>query len=82
MRGPVGATVPAGSPLALQPDLTGLPEASYYRLEMVDAVGNPVWSGTTKQTGAPALKAGEYYVRVYSPEGKLLREYGLQAQPR
>ena len=69
---------PAGKPLALDPDLTGLPVAPSYKLEMVDSAGKPVWKGATPGASAPPVPAGLYFVRVYSAAGELLREYGLE----
>jgi hypothetical protein len=68
----------------LHPDLTGLAEASSYRLEIVDLTGRPVRQGTLaraqKAVKVPGLAAGLYFVRVYPPSGELQREYGLQIQ--
>jgi hypothetical protein len=68
---------PAGVPLALQPDLTGLPPFNSYRLEMVDQSGRNVWKGTFPGLPATAETAGIYFVRISSPAGELLREYAL-----
>ena len=77
-----GSSAPAGRELMLHPDLTGLADASSYRLEIVDQTGRPVRQGTMAraQNGirVPGLGAGLYFVRVYLPAGELLREYGLQ----
>ena len=66
----------------LQPDLTGLAARSSYRLEIVDQTGHALRQATLvpAQAGVsvPGLDAGQYFVRVYLPEGELLREYGLQ----
>jgi hypothetical protein len=79
-----GSSAPAGRQLMLHPDLTGLAEASSYRLEIVDSTGRPVRQGTLARTQDgikfPGLGAGLYFVRVYLPAGELLREYGLQVQ--
>lgn len=79
-----GMGAPAGRELMLHPDLTGLPESSSYRLEIVDQSGHMVRQGKigVSQSGirVPALHAGLYFVRVYLPAGALLREYGLQIQ--
>ncbi len=76
------AQAPAGVPLALQLDLTGLPAAASYRVEIVDRFGKQVWAGNSPGHPATALLAGVYYVRIYSPAGALLREYGLEINPR
>lgn len=79
-----GSSAPAGRELMLHPDLTGLAEATSYRLEIVDRMGHPVRQGTLAraQDGIrfPGLGAGQYFVRVYLPAGELLREYGLEIQ--
>jgi hypothetical protein len=78
----VGGSAPAARELMLHPDLTGLTESSSYRLEIVDAAGHAVRQTTlvSAQSGikVPGLRAGLYFVRVYLPEGELLREYGLE----
>jgi len=84
MRGAaMGAKVTAQRPLLLIPDLTGLPAFPSYRLPVVDAVGKPLFTGevtaadpTKKVTG---VTTGIYFVRLSSPAGELLREYGLEA---
>jgi hypothetical protein len=76
-----GAQAPAGTPLNLQPDLNGLPPFEKYGLELVDQQGQAVWEGSVKAGGtaiAPGQSAGSWFVRVYSPDRKLLREYGLR----
>jgi hypothetical protein len=79
-----GIGAPEGRELMLQPDLTGLPESSSYRLEIVDQLGHMVRQGkigrSQSGTRVPGLGAGLYFVRVYLPAGALLREYGLQIQ--
>lgn len=81
MRGVApGSQAPAGRPLSFQADLSGLPAASSYRLELVDRVGRGIWKGTTGGATVPALQPGMYFMRVYSGGGELLREYGLEVQ--
>ena len=79
--GPAAVPPPAANSCFV-PDLTGLPDASSYRLEIVDQTGRPVRQGTIAraQDGdrVPGLTAGPYFVRVYLPAGELLREYGLE----
>ena len=78
------AAAPAGRPLTVVLDLTGLQQFSEYKLEVVRAAGSPVFQAS----GAPqgnrlqatlfrGLAAGAYFVRVYASTGELLREYAL-----
>jgi hypothetical protein len=69
---------PAATPLALQPDLSGLPMLPSYRLEVVDAAGAHLWKGAYPGPATPKLRPGVYFVRLYSPGGDLYREYGLE----
>jgi hypothetical protein len=75
-------SVPAGSPLWLHPDLTGLAPAPSYRLEVVDHNGKQIWNGVLAAseggTRIPPQRAGAYYVRMYATTGEILREYGLE----
>ncbi len=79
-----GSSAPPARELMLHPDLTGLAEASSYRLEIVDLTGHTVRQGTLtrSQNGiqVAGLGAGLYFVRLYLPAGELLREYGLRIQ--
>jgi hypothetical protein len=80
-RGPgVEIQAPASRPLALTPNLTGLPELPSYRLEVVDANGKRMWQGLYPGPAAPALRPGLYFVRLYSTAGELYREYGLEVR--
>ncbi len=76
----IEARAPAGRPLLLRLDLTGLPVWSSYRLEMVDRFGKRIWQATVpvQPLKVPKTSPGIYLVRVYSPSGDLLREYGLE----
>jgi hypothetical protein len=82
------AWAPADTWLLVRLDLAGLPDLLSYRLEMVDATGAAVWQGTaTARDGKaeakiPQTKAGAYFIRVYSPAGGLLREFGLTTRER
>jgi hypothetical protein len=85
-RGESVASVPAGRPLLLQPGLEGLPRFTQYRLEIVDQSGHSVRQAELHAdsglagTSVPGIRAGVYFVRVYSPSGELLREYGIEAK--
>lgn len=75
---------PAGRPLNLNVDVTDLPTADRFRLEVVGARGQGVWSGDLPQARnqvsgylPKGLPAGAYWVRLYSSSGDLLREFGL-----
>jgi hypothetical protein len=77
----VGSAAPAGRTLAITPDLTGLAAGPSYHVEIVDERGKATWQGGyTPAAGAlqvAAQHAGPHFVRIYSPGGELLREYGL-----
>ncbi len=85
LRGPaVSAEAPAGRALLLAPDVSGLHESGVMRIELVTAAGQPVWtgqaSGPQPKTEAPPLRGGQYFIRLYSPSGELLREFGLSVR--
>ena len=78
------ATASAGQPLMLIIDLMEIPQASSYRLEIVDSPGKPEWNGAAVSQGgkilqqiAKGLSAGRHYVRLYGANGELLREFRL-----
>ena len=79
------ARIHAGRPADLRIDIPDLPDA-VYRIEVVDSIGRIVWSGkasaVTNQlrvSEPKPLKSGVYWTRLYSPAGKLLREFGLES---
>jgi hypothetical protein len=83
MRGSgIEATAPAGRPVSLHFDLTGLPSLPGFRAEVVASSGKPVWAGpvTPKGTLLPRLSAGSYLVQISTPSGELLREYALSVR--
>jgi hypothetical protein len=58
-----------------------------FRVEVVNATGGSVWSGLVASgpngvqvTEPRALSAGDYFVRLYSADGKILREYGFRVR--
>lgn len=75
----------ADSPLKLSLDRSSLPVESGFRLEMVDAAGRHMWDATPVDSGttlsaqmAHGIRAGVYWIRLYSSRGELLREYGMR----
>jgi hypothetical protein len=86
VRGPTSESqAAAGKPLQLILDLSGLPRAASYAVEMVDQNGDTVWrktitgggAGSGIRANAPAPRAGEYFVRLYAAPDQLLRESAL-----
>ncbi len=82
-------TVAAGRPLRLDIDLTEIPAASSYRLDLVNDEGQLVWSGAgvgvrNQLHFAPSrlLLSGKYWARLYAVSGSpvLVREYGMEAR--
>ncbi len=86
-RGSLFAHGPARTPLSLRLGAYGLPESPRYRVQIVDAGGRSVFEGDVTAPApagsiavrTPALRAGIYWVRVYSGV-ELLREYGLEVR--
>src|SRR5450432_570901 len=77
-RGPAIAQAPSGKALSLNVDLSELLGASSYQLEVVDVAGQPVWETATQprngkitQAVPKGLRAGQYYVRLFLPGGRL-----------
>lgn len=71
--------------LTLKMDLTELPAAEAYRVEVVDSTGSPVWRGKVKPENRRVevslerkLQPGAYWVRLYGGGDEYLREYGLR----
>lgn len=71
--------------LTLKMDLTELPAADAYRVQVVDSTGAPVWQGTAKPGERRLqvslnrkLEPGTYWVRLYGGDEEFLREYGLR----
>jgi anti-sigma factor RsiW len=84
-RGSELQRAPAGRPLTLSLDATGLPVLPAYEVEAVDAKGavQAQFHAVTAQSGikiqlAEGLHRGNYFIRIYSPSRELLREYGVQ----
>jgi hypothetical protein len=76
-RGPGASRAPAGQPLDLKIDLTDVRQLPGYCVEVVDTTGRRVWFGATPAHLSKGLPAGDYWVRLVTDSGELLREYGL-----
>lgn len=89
-RGPESGGVseaPAARPLTLEADVTQLPEAAAYGVEVVDTANKRMFyteakasQGKLRVSISRTLDPGSYYVRLYSPSEELLREFGLQVR--
>jgi hypothetical protein len=83
MRG-IGAKAESDRPLRLQPDLKGLASYPTYRLEMVNELGGRVFetgiSAAKPEATVPGVPPGVYFVRIYTPAGEVLREYGVDTR--
>ncbi len=81
VRGAAPGQAPAGRPLLLELDLTGLNDGQPFVGEVVDASGTRV---TQFSVGAAtllkAMPPGSYFVRIYKTSGELIREYALTVQ--
>ena len=87
--GPAMASARAGTPVGILIDTTDLDDPHGLHIQVVDADGKPVWSGEAPEPAAgnrilvrinTRLRAGVYWIRLYSPAGELLREFGLRAE--
>ena len=81
------AKAPAGRPLDLRMNRTDVPDPEHCRLEVVNAMGVPQWSGKVTVNGSQLLaevpqrlRAGQYWVRIYTSDNTLLREFGLRLE--
>jgi hypothetical protein len=82
-RGVEMAHIHAGRPADFRIEIPEL-EPGLYRIEVVNETGRVLWTGTGPAANGQisvhepkALRPGVYWVRLYSPEGKILREFGL-----
>ncbi len=83
MRGEMPFTLPAR-----QFDLTlsdGPHQGGPFRIEVVNEMGVSMWRGLAQSSPAGVhvnveqkLSPGDYFVRIYSTDGKVLREYGFR----
>ena len=87
LRGGEGdvARAPSGHRLELVFGRTDLAADLFYRAEVVDASGHQIWNGNVRIADqslsilvAGPLRAGAYWVRLYTSTGQLLREFGLR----
>jgi len=81
----VMARGPASRPLTLTIEAADISACGGCRVEVVNAAGKPIWNGTpTVSSGRltatvpMSLHAGIYWVRLYTPEAGLIREFGLR----
>ncbi len=77
----VDADGPANASLALKIQSHQLQADESYSVKIVDAAGNPAWTGRPSANILhvdKALSAGTYWVRLYSPQKNLVQEYGLK----
>ena len=87
LRGGEGdvARAPAGRPLEMVFGRTDLAADHSYRAEVVNSSGRQMWNGNVRiadqslsiRVDGP-LRAGAYWVRLYTSAGQLLREFGLR----
>lgn len=90
MRGPESAgmaTAESGRPVQLRISAAEIPEAPAYRLQVVNAAGEQVWTGEPRREDAQLaadvaapLPKGAYWVRLYASGGEHLREFGLMVK--
>jgi hypothetical protein len=85
-RGEMSVTVPAR---AFDLRLTDGPrEGGPFKVEVLNAMGLSLWTGLAAsspvgvEVNVPQpLTQGDYFVRLYSPGGEMLREYGFRVRP-
>jgi hypothetical protein len=87
--GPAMAKARAGGPITVMIDTADLDNPRHLRIQVVDANGKQIWTGAAAEpvTGTrisaridTRLRAGIYWIRLYSPAGGVLREFGLHAE--
>jgi hypothetical protein len=85
-RGEMPVAVPAR---AFDLRLTDGPrEGGPFKVEVLNAMGVSLWAGLANSSPAGVevnvpqpLTRGDYFVRLYSPAGEMLREYGFRVRP-
>lgn len=85
LRGEMPATVPAVQFNLMLSD--GPREGGPFRIEVVDATGSRMWTGLAESGPSGVLVKvtkrltnGDYFVRLYTASGQLLREYGFRVR--
>jgi hypothetical protein len=79
-------TAEAGRRLDLRMDAAGIDGPSTYRLEIVNGAGGTLWTGRPDRhndilvVSAPAVRRGQYWVRLLNPKGETVREFGLRVR--
>ncbi len=88
-EGPAMARARSGAAIGIMIDTTDLDDRHALRVAVVDASGKPVWAGDAREPNAGTrisaridtrLRAGVYWIRLYSSRGELLREFGLRVE--
>jgi len=88
-EGPAMARARSGAPIGIMIDTADLDNRHGLRVAVVDANGKPVWTGDAREPAAGTrisaridtrLRAGVYWIRLYSAGGELLREFGLRLE--
>ncbi len=76
--------VPSGRPFVVKLDVRGLAPLGHWPVELVDWEGRRIWHGSLNASGDIAegridvpLRPGQYFVRLHSASGELLREFSL-----
>lgn len=85
-RGTETAIVSEWRPLHMHLNAADLSEGPI-QVELVDRLGSPLWKGAsavrrdTVDVHLPRIKqSGNHFLRLYSPQGELLREYAFQVK--
>jgi hypothetical protein len=85
VRGEMPATVPAVQFNLMLSD--GPREGGPFRIEVVDATGSRMWTGLAESGPSGVLVKvtkrltnGDYFVRLYTASGQMLREYGFRVR--
>jgi hypothetical protein len=85
-RGEMPFIVPARTLHLMLSD--GPREGGPFRVDVLNAMGLSMWAGLADSSPggvevnvAQPLPQGDYFVRLYSPAGKMLREYGFRVRP-